>query len=180
MNIHYTARQAELSEAQKKKLEAKFQKVQKILGNRHQPELHVVVSLERHIYVAEVTLHYRHHTLVVERSGTDLLGVALEAAEKLEKQLIRDKDKWRERKRRAKMPAGEAGGEAWTEVPVTNPGLVRVFRNGGPAGKPLTIEEAVMEMEHRDRDCVVYRDAEKGGISVLFRRRDGHLELVEA
>ena len=47
------------------------------------------------------------------------------------------------------------------------------------AAKPLTVEEAVMELEQDGRDCVVYQDAEKGRLSVLFRRRDGNLELIE-
>ena len=44
--------------------------------------------------------------------------------------------------------------------------------------KPMTLDEAVLEME-KDRDYLVYRDAETDRVSVLLRRRDGHFDLVE-
>jgi len=190
MRIHYTGRQVELSEAQKQKLEPKFQKVHKILGQRHDPEVHVILSLERHLYIAEVTLHFQHHTMVVECSGSDLFTAAVDAADKLEKQIIRNKDKWRERKRRSKPPWQAPAEPEREDGTRTARGTARSRRAQGaaaprifratPAAKPLTIEEAILEMEEDDRDCVVYQDADKGRLSVLFRRRDGHLQLVEA
>ena len=44
--------------------------------------------------------------------------------------------------------------------------------------KPLTIEEAVKEVEFRDRDLLVFRNA-SGDLYVMHRRRDGHIELLE-
>jgi len=44
--------------------------------------------------------------------------------------------------------------------------------------KPLTIEEAVKEVEFRDRDLLVFRNP-SGDLYVLHRRRDGHMELLE-
>lgn len=180
MNVHYTGRQVELSEAQKKKVEMKLQKIQRILGNRHEPEVRVILSQERRLHHAEVTLNFRHHTMAVECSGADLPTVVQEAAEKLEKQIIRNKDKWREQKRRGKslreMAPEDGQGRAKEGPGVAVP---RIFRHSTPAGKPLTIEEAILEMEQQDRDYVFYRDA-KGRAAVLFRRRDGNLQLVEA
>jgi putative sigma-54 modulation protein len=44
--------------------------------------------------------------------------------------------------------------------------------------KPMTMEEAVKEVEFRDRDLLVFRN-KSGDLYVLHRRRDGHMELVE-
>ena len=43
----------------------------------------------------------------------------------------------------------------------------------------MTLEEAMLEMD-KDRDYLVYRDAETDRANVLVRRRDGHFDLVEA
>ena len=43
---------------------------------------------------------------------------------------------------------------------------------------PMTLDEALIEME-KDRDYLVYRDAETDRVVVLMRRRDGHFDLVE-
>ncbi len=42
----------------------------------------------------------------------------------------------------------------------------------------MTLDEAVLEIDARD--YVVYRDAGTGRVSVLIRRRDGKLDLIEA
>ena len=55
-----------------------------------------------------------------------------------------------------------------------------VLRSNGVEPKPLTLEEAQLQLEQNDHDQVTYRDAESGRICVLLRRRDGNLELVEA
>jgi hypothetical protein len=44
--------------------------------------------------------------------------------------------------------------------------------------KPMTLEEAVLEMEKK-RDYVVYRDSETDRVQVLVRRPDGNFDLVE-
>ena len=57
---------------------------------------------------------------------------------------------------------------------------VRVFRvNHHEQRKPMTLEEAMLEMED-DRDYLVYRDADKECVSVLVRRRDGNFDLIES
>jgi len=43
----------------------------------------------------------------------------------------------------------------------------------------MTLEEALIEME-TDRDYMVYRDADKGCVTMLVRRRDGHFDLIES
>jgi putative sigma-54 modulation protein len=55
----------------------------------------------------------------------------------------------------------------------------RIYRVNHQRRKPMTLDEALMEME-KERDYLVYRDAETDRVSVLVRRRDGHFDLVEA
>jgi len=177
MRITYTGRQVELAPAQFRKIEAQFAKVGKLLDGKDQREAHVILSLERHLHRAEVTVHYHNHPLVGIASNTDLFTSIHSAIGKLEKQAIKVRAKWRDTKRTprktAEEPAAmEASPEGETEK--------RVFRvNSHQNRKPMTLDEAHMEMEG-DRDYLVYRDAETDRVSVLLRRRDGHFDLVEA
>jgi putative sigma-54 modulation protein len=43
----------------------------------------------------------------------------------------------------------------------------------------MTVDEAILEMDS-DRDYLVYHDADTDRLSVLFRRRDGNFDLIEA
>lgn len=193
MKVHYTGRKAEIadiSEAQKRKLQGKFDKIHKILGRRHSSEAHVIISRQRHRFEAEVTLHALNHTLVVSASNADIVASLQAALEKLEKQAIKNKHKLidgrrPERQRGEPSPAtGVAIEKASAAIEGSNSGLKpanpRVIRTGNVAPKPLTLEGAIMQLEESNRDQLTYRDAESGELRVLLRRRDGNFELVEA
>jgi len=186
MKITYTGRQVELAPAQLKKLEARFAKIGKLLDGKHECEAHVILSLERHLHQAEVTVNYFNHQLVGVGSSTDLFTAIHSAAEKLEKQAVKARTKWRDTKRTPHKAAAEVEVEAEPEAelgpePETEPGPEqRVHRiNHHQKRKPMTLEEAVLEMD-RKRDYLVYRDAQTDRVKVLVRRRDGGYDLVEA
>ncbi len=183
MKITYTGRQVELAPAQFKKLEAQFAKVGKLLDGKSDRDAHVVLSLERHLHQAEVTVHYYNHALVGIGSNSDLFTAIHSATEKLEKQLLKARTKWRDAKRSPHKASSEAETEAGPAAaePEAEPDSVRrIFRvNHHQKRKPMTLEEAMLEME-KDRSYLVYRDAETDRIRVLLRRQDGHFDLVEA
>jgi putative sigma-54 modulation protein len=179
MRITYTGRQVELAPAQLKKIEAQFAKVGKLLDGKEEQEAHVVLSLERHLHQAEVTVHYHNHELVGIGSNADLFTAIHSAADKLEKQAIKVRAKWRDSKRTRRKET-EAEAPATPEAVPELEGERRLFRvNHHQRRKPMTLDEALLEME-KDRDYLVYRDAETDRVCVLVRRRDGNYDLVEA
>lgn len=179
MKITYTGRQVELAPAQLKKLEARFAKVGKLLDGRRESEAHVILSLERHLHQVEVTVNYFHHQFVGIASSADLFQAIHTAIEKLEKQAIKQRTKWRDTKRTPNKSAlSEREPAAPIKAPEPEPER-RVHRvNHHQKRKPMTLDEAVLEMDNT-RDYLVYRDAETDRVSVLVRRRDGHFDLVE-
>ena len=179
MRITYTGRQVELAPAQLRRIESQFEKVGKLLDGRDEREAHVILSHERHLHRAEISVNYHNHPLVCLGENADLFTAIHSAVGKLEKQAIKVRAKWRDTKRvprkaaagESGVPAGAAAGEAEEK---------KVFRiNHHQRSKPMTLEEALLEME-KDRDYLVYRDAETERLAVLVRRRDGHFDLVEA
>lgn len=182
MKITYTGRQVELVPAQLKKLEARFSKIGKLLDGKKECEAHVILSVVRHLHHSEVTINYYGHQLVGLGSDGDLFTSIHSAAEKLEKQVVKARTKWRDSKR---SPHKEAS-EAETEAPATaeaeaEPEPARhVYRvNHHQRRKPMTLEEAVLDMD-KNRPYLVYRDAETDRVNVLIRRTDGNFDLVEA
>jgi putative sigma-54 modulation protein len=178
MKITYTGRQVELAPAQQKKLADRFAKIGKLLDGRRECEAHVILSLERHLHQAEATINYYGHQLAGLGSSTDLFTAIHSAAEKLEKQCVKARTKWRDSKREPHKPASEAE----TERPAAAEGESepRIYRvSQYRKRKPMTLDEAVLEMDD-SRDYMVYRDAETDKVSVLVRRRDGHFDLVES
>jgi putative sigma-54 modulation protein len=181
MKITYTGRQVELAPAQLKKLEAQFAKIGKLLDGRGECEAHVILSLERHLHNAEATVNYYGHQLAGLGSSSDLFNAIHAAAQKLEKQAVKARTKWRDTKRTPHKATSEV--EIETPAPVEaepeTPAQPRVYRvNNHEGRKPMTLDEAILEMDQK-RDYLVYRDAETDRVSVLMRRRDGHFDLIE-
>jgi len=180
MKVTYRGVHNELPPRFQEKLDAKFAKLSKILERRGEKEAHVVVTSERHLHNAEITLQFYDHQLIGVDSDADLFTAVSKALDKLDKQAVKQREKWREKKRRsngaaletAEVVAEPVAGKAGRDAP-------RVYKvNHQGQRKPMTLEEALLEMEG-NRDYLVYRDADNECLSVLVRRRDGHFDLIE-
>ena len=158
------------------KLDAKFAKLSKLLEKRGEREAHVVVRQERHLSHAEITIQFYDHQLVGIGSDGDLFTAVSQALERIESQAVKQRDKWREKHRRGVAPdavqaSSDGAGDELTR---------RVYRvRTHERRKPITLDEAVLMMD-KNRDYVVYRDADRDCLSVLVRRRDGHFDLIES
>ena len=187
MKVSYKGLKKEPPPKLQEKLDAKFAKLSKLLETRGEKEAHVIVTSERYLHHAEITLQFYDHQLVCHGSDSDLFTAVMVALDKMEKQAVKQRGKWREKKRRSEpsraaaaepaesaAPAGRGDGRADGQF------VQRIFRvNHHENRKPMTMDEALIEMEG-GRDYLVYRDTEKGCVTVLVRRRDGHFDLIES
>ncbi len=96
MKITYTGRQVDFPPAQLQKIEGQFAKLSKLLDGGGERGAHVVISHERHLHHAEVTINYHHHALVGIANDADPFAALHEAVLKLEKQALKVREKWRD------------------------------------------------------------------------------------
>jgi ribosome hibernation promoting factor len=195
MRITYTGRQVELAPAQLRKLEAQCAKLGKMLdGSKGECEARVVLSHERHLHKAEVTVKYHDHSMVGLAEDGDLFTSIHGAIVKLEKQAIKVRAKWRDSKRVPRKENVQAEPAAPTPAaPVkVNAKAKAAAKTHGKNGKArirhvdeqgqrksMTLEEAIAEIGS-DQDYFTFLDPKTGAVNVLVRRRDGHFDLVEA
>ncbi len=185
MKVTYTGT-PEFPPVQRKKLETRMARLSKLLDRDGEKGLHVVLTTQRHMQRGEITVNLHDHPLVSHESNGDALTAILGAAEKMEKQILKLKAKWRDIKRtpNGRMlneapPAAAAKSVAKKKNAVT-PAGGRVFKVDALRNhKPMTVEEAVLEMDGGGQ-YTVYRDAATDKISVLIRRKDGHFDLIES
>jgi putative sigma-54 modulation protein len=201
MNVEYTGRQFEITPLARKQVEGGLEKIQKILGSNF--ETHVVLSTEKRRHIAEITINVRNHPPIVGLSeAMDMASAIGEALNRIERQAVKYKTRWKSKKRLARkkleqtgVPPEEqitvavaVGGDLTTAVPVkvhSFPNVVKITEahvtksSDSVSFKPLTLEEAVKEAEFRDREVFVFRDLE-GKVKVLHRKKDGKMELIEA
>ena len=180
MRITYTGRQVELAPAQLQKIKARMDKVGKLIDGKEEREAHVVLSHERHLHRAEITVNYHNHPLVCLGENADLFTAIHAAIEKLEKQAIKVRAKWRDTKRAPKRTGAEPETAAARPAHAGEIEEKKIFRiNHLERRKPMTLDEALLEME-KGQEYLAYRDAETDRLAVLVRRRDGNFDLVEA
>ena len=199
MNVEYTGRQYEITPAVRKQVEHGLGKLEKLFGSTF--DSHVILTLEKHRHIAEITIKVRNHPIVGIAESTDMSAAVGEALDKIDRQAIKYKSRWRTKKRQQRKtewskPTGKqeaeqnmaVGMSAATAVPVvvhSFPAVARlteahvVKSADSVALRPMTVEEAVKEAEFRDRDVFVFRDPE-GRVKVLHRKKDGKMELIEA
>lgn len=202
MKVSYTGIKNGLPAKLQEKLDTKFAKLSKLVDGRGEKKAHVVVTTERHLHKAEITLHVHNHQLVGIGSDSDVFKAMSAALDRIEKQAAKEGAKWRGITRRSESiklmgakeeqpavskPAPQrkiasrkaaAGNNGHARRNAGSPDA-RVFRpNQHERGKPITLEEALLEMED-GRDYVAYRDADKQAVCMLIRRRDGHYDLIE-
>lgn len=198
MNVEYTGRQYEITPAVRKQVEHGLGKLEKLFGSTF--DSHVILTLEKHRNIAEITIKIRNHPIVGVAEATDMSAAVGGALDKIDRQAVKYKSRWRTKKRQPrkeewpKQVAKEeaqhmaVGANPATAVPVvvhSFPAVARlteahvVKSADSVALRPMTIEEAVKEAEFRDRDVFVFRDPD-GRVKVLHRKKDGKMELIEA
>jgi putative sigma-54 modulation protein len=194
MNVEYTGRQYEVTPNIRKQIDQELNKLQKILGTTF--TTNVILATEKHRHIAEITVTVRTHPIVGIAEAADMTSAVGEALDRIERQALKYKGRWRDKKRQPRRRNGEAtaaeqhaavGNELATAVPVvvhTYPAVVRtaeahVVRDDSSVSlRPLTLEEAIKEAEFRDREVFVFRD-NQGRVRVLHRTKDGKMELIE-
>ncbi len=192
MKITFTGKQDKLNPSQERKLALAFARLSKLLERRGEKGAQVILTNQRHLQQAEVRLQYYDSTMVGAGAATDQFTAIMDAVEKVEKQAIKTRSKWRETKRATPTREVRTMKKEALEPPEPAPAVkakkakpvkakpTKVVKAGDKAaGKPMTVEEALLAMEE-DRDYLVYRDAGTDKVNVLIRRRDGKVDLVEA
>jgi putative sigma-54 modulation protein len=178
MKVHYTGKLEKLVPTLERKLEARFAKLGKLLDGKSEKEAHVILTAERHLRRAEITVNWYDHPLVGIEAAKDSYTALVNAIDNIEKQIL----KLRTRRRDTKRASGTirvAPPAAVEAVPAEESGA-KVFRvNHRAQRKPMTLDEAILEIGDRN-NYVVYQDAETERVSVLVRRQDGHFDLIES
>lgn len=173
MQVTYTGLHHNLDAKLQAKLDAKFSKLSKLLDGRGEHKAHVIVSHQKRVFRAEVTVPFYDKEFVGLGSDTDLFKALSIALEKLDAQAVKQRAKWRATHRRQPKPETPTVPPAQPAAPAK-----KIFRVNLGRRKPITLEEAVLIMDDRSNH-LVFRDAETERLSVLVRRGDGHLDLIE-
>jgi len=180
--IEITGRHIDITPAIRDFTEDKLRKLERWIDEII--ETHVVLSVEKHRHIAEIVLRARTHTFTGTDATGDMYASIGNAADKIEKQARRVKDKVAGRRKHARPPSRVPQREAMTRGEESDGDGAgerepRIIRVPVDTKKPMSIEDAALVLSETDQEFLVFRDARSQRISVIYRRRDGHLGLIE-
>lgn len=172
MDIVLTARHIDLTDAIKNQIHEKLQRVSRLVSDPAKAD--VVVAVEKYRQKIEITLHTHGKMIHAESVTSDLYGSLDLVVDKLERQIHRFKEKFltnRDGHRHEEVLPHLTGSKSF-QLPV----LVKTKKF--PV-KPMSLEDAIVQMELLDKDFFMYLDPESSSMRLLYRRRDGSLGQIE-
>jgi putative sigma-54 modulation protein len=176
MIFEYTGRHVEVTPAIRNHVEEQFRKLKTIFNGNEVP-VHVILTVEKNRQTGEVVVHWLDHTLTAADTNADMYMALSRAIGKIEKQALKLKKKIIDRKHnspKASKAALPPDGQLRAA-----PAPVRIINARRYSVKPMTAEEAALELSSKPDNFVVFRDADTSRVGVLYKRQDGNFGLIE-
>ena len=173
MKLNVRTRNAQATEKVKQYIEKRLRKLDKLLDK--DAEATVTLVGEKKKQRIEVTIPVNGFILRGEEENEDLLTAIDRVSDKLEKQLVRSKERFTKKGRLSvtRMPTLEGVMPAEEDDEE-----VKVRTKRYPT-KPMSLDEAITRMDMVGHAFFVFHNAETGDVSVVYRRNDGHYGLLE-
>jgi putative sigma-54 modulation protein len=165
-----------VSPAIRRHVEDHFKKLDHIF-NDSTLSTHVIIDVEKNRQTGEIVVNWRDHTLTAKDTNVDMYMALTRAMAKIEKQALKLKKKIIDRKQSARSTARIAPEpDGHLEATPRPPRIIAARRY--PV-KPMTPEEAALNLSGKTDQFVVFRDADTSRLCVIYRRKDGNYGLIE-
>lgn len=155
--------------------ESKLSKLDKYFLNSDEFEATVVFKNHEPLYKVEVTIPVKRIILRAEESNKDPKAAIDIIIDKLERQFRKNKTRMKKKSARDKM----AGFNADFEAEKVDSDKSKIVKNKSIELKPMSDEEAILQMNLIDHDFFIFRDAKSGDIEVVYKREDGNYGIIK-
>jgi putative sigma-54 modulation protein len=181
MRLDITGRHVEITAPLRQLIDKRLARLDRVL-NDSALSATVILTREKYRHRTEIIVHARGDNMMRGLGEGNAWPISLrQAAEKVEQQAQKLKGKWVERKRssgrrRTPRPAEAAAGSRGREAGTAAPRVVRASRY--PV-RPMSVEDAALRVQEGPDTFLVFRNADTDAVSILYRRKDGNLGLIE-
>lgn len=189
MRIEFSGRNIEVTERFRAHAEPRIETLEHLFDRIG--VVRITLSTQRAWKTVEINLEADGLLLRAEERTNDELASFDKALDRLERQLRRYRDKVKHHSKKSIRQAAAEEAEASTEaveveateeVPaevIAEPDDIRIIRTKTHALKPMTPEEAALQMELLGHDFFLFFDPQSEQVEAVYRRRDGGYGLIE-
>lgn len=173
MKITYTERKVNLRDNFKQRVEKKLSKFDKIFSDEAQA--FVVVTVDKNSQTVEITIRDKSMVYRAEKTMPEMNDALDKCVDVLGRQLRKNKSKLEKRLRQGSLEELVA--------PVGEPAVVEeedytVVRTKDIPVKPISVDEAILQMNMVGHKFFMFTNAETGEVNVVYLRDDGNYGLL--
>lgn len=173
MKINIIGKDIKLTEGLKEAVERKLSRLEKYF--KPEVEAHVTLSVVKNTHTVEVTIPFNGVFLRAEESNDDMYAAIDLVLDKLDRQIRKQKTKMEKRIKGNSINYNNIVEDSYDYD--SEPKIVKTKRF---AVKPMSTEEAVLQMELIGHNFFVFLDAETEQVNVVYKRRDNNYGLIES
>lgn len=172
MKTTYTVKKMTLKDSTKKHIETRINKLDKFFDDN--ATANVMLRLESNRVTAELTIRCGSMVYRAEDTKTDLLEAFDTACDNIVRKIRKQKTKLEKRLR-----VNAFGGEMPEPTePEPDEEEYQIIRKKQFSVKPLSVQEAILQMDMVGHEFFMFRNEENGEINVVYRRNDGNFGLI--
>ncbi len=171
-NIH--GNKLEVTDAIKSYIEEKIGKLNKYFDNPDEIVANIVIRVKGIDQIVEVTIPAKKIILRAEDSNKDLYSAIDLVSEKLERQIIKNKTRMKNKVNKELIIDFNINFEEEAETEDKN-----VVKRKRIEMKPMSEEEAILQMNLLDHEFFIFKSDITGKINVLYKRKDGYYGIIE-
>ena len=172
MNVRYTARQADLTPELKAYCEKRLARLKTLLDGTL--DVNFILTVQKGRSQAEIHVQAKGRGYVVVEETLDMIESLNKAFDTLETRVRKDRTKFREKKRRGGRERREGAPVALAAEPEN-----RVIRANFYSPAPMSLEEAIAQLDAKDKEVFLFRREGSKTWAAVYRRKDGQYGLVE-
>ncbi len=173
MKFIISGKNFEVTDALKEKIHKKFGKLEKYFSPN--TETHVTMSTEKSRHIFEATLFLNGIVLRAEVENTDMYACIDKAVDILEGQIRKNKTRLEKKLHASAFKSDDFKYDSAVEEERE----FRVVRTKRFAVKPMTVEEAILQMNLLGHEFFMFSNAKSREVNVVYRRKDGNYGLIE-
>ena len=155
----------------------KLGKIEKYLGDSDNVRATVMVNVKGHRQKVEVTIPLKTVILRAEETREDLYAAIDVVVDKLERQIRKNKTKLQSKKMK-EIFSKDFMFESIEKVEEENED--KIVKRKKVEVKPMSEEEAILQMELLEHQFYIFRDAETNNVAVVYKRNEGNYGIIES
>lgn len=178
MKISVRGDKIKVTEAMNNYVVEKLKKIDKYLDDPNEVSANVVVRVEKQGQKVEITIPLKNFMLRAEETQEDIYAAVDTIVDKIERQIRKNKTKLESQAKKSREVKGFAFASI-DDIEEDDEVETLIVKRKKVDVKPMSEEEAVLQMELLGHDFYLFKDADTMKPTLVYKRKDNQYGIIE-